>query len=63
MKKQPLSYREEMALLRRRIENTETKMDLIREPLLLDALAYELLGLRARMNYLFSLAREDVKTK
>lgn len=63
MKKQPLSYGEEMAILRRRIENTETKMDMTREPLLLDALAYELLGLRARMNYLFSLARGEVEMK
>ena len=49
MKKNPPSYRDEMVDLRERMANLETKLSLINEPLLVDALSYELLGLRARL--------------
>lgn len=61
MKKQPPTHREEMLLLRHRMENIETKLSLINEPLLVDALSYELLGLRARMNFLIASAKEEAK--
>ncbi|MBQ6823784.1 MAG: hypothetical protein IJP27_03955 [Clostridia bacterium] len=61
MKKQVPAYRDELLSLRRRIENTETKLALINEPLLVDALSYELLSLRARMNFLFASAKEETK--
>ncbi len=57
MKKQTLTPREEMLDLRRRMENIETKLSLINEPLLVDALSYELLGLQARMNFLIAEAK------
>lgn len=62
MKKQTLTPREEMLDLRRRMENLETKLSLINEPLLVDALSYELLGLQARMNFLIAdtKARETI---
>ncbi len=59
MKKRTPTPQEEMMELRRRIENLETKLSLIREPLLIDALAYELLGLKARMNFLFAEAKNS----
>lgn len=59
MKKTIPTPQQEMADLRRRIENLETKLSMIREPLLMDALAYELLGLRARMSYLFVEAKNS----
>ena len=45
--------------LRLRIENLETKLALTNEPLLVDALSYELLGLRARMNFLIARAKQE----
>ena len=57
-KKQP-GVQDEMLLLRTHIENVEEKLSFTSEPLLVDALSYELLGLRARMNYLFA----DAKSK
>ena len=62
MKKTMPTPQQEMADLRRRIENLETKLSMIREPLLMDALAYELLGLRARMNYLFIEAKNRTES-
>lgn len=59
MKKTKPTYREEMLILRHRIDNLETKLSLTDEPLLIDALAYELLGLRARMNFLIARARKE----
>lgn len=49
--------REEMLELRRRIQTVEDKLSLIYEPMLMDALAYELLGLQARMNFLIADAK------
>lgn len=50
---------DEMLILRSHIENVEEKLSFTSEPLLVDALSYELLGLRARMNFLFA----DAKSK
>ena len=50
-------------LLRQRMENLETKLSLINEPMLVDALAYELLGVRARMNFLIARAKEEIAMK
>ncbi len=63
MKKQTMTYRDEMIDLRQRMENLETKLSLINEPMLVDALSYELLGLRARMNFLIATAKEDQGNK
>ncbi len=57
MRKKHRSGQEEMLLLRSHIENVEEKLSFTSEPLLVDALSYELLGLRARMNYLFAEAK------
>ena len=57
MKKQAYTYRDELVELRERMANLETKLSLINEPLLVDALSYELLGLRARLNFLISTAK------
>lgn len=54
MKKKQQTPREELVDLRRRMENLETKLALINEPMLVDALAYELLALKSRMNFLIS---------
>lgn len=59
MKKQTPTYRDELLELRLRMENLETKLALINEPLLVDALSYELLGLRARLNFLIVRAKEE----
>ena len=61
MKKSKPTYREEMVNLRERIDNLETKISMTAEPLLIDAMAYELLGLRARMNFLIAAARKGEK--
>ena len=61
MKKQVYSYRDEMVSLRERMKNIETKLSLINEPLLVDALSYELLGLQARLNFLIATAKEAEK--
>lgn len=63
MKKKPMTPQEEMVLLRQRMENLETKLSLINEPMLVDALAYELLGVRARMNFLIARAKEEITMK
>lgn len=52
MKKLKQTPREELLDLRCRMENLETKMALISEPMLMDAMAYELLALQSRMNFL-----------
>lgn len=62
MKKQTLSYRDELVDLRQRMANLETKLSLINEPLLVDALSYELLGLKARLNFLIARAKSAEKT-
>lgn len=59
MKKRAPTYRDELLELRLRMENLETKLALINEPLLVDALSYELLGLRARLNFLIARAKEE----
>ena len=59
MKKNTVTYRDEMMGLRLRIENLETKLALTNEPLLVDALSYELLGLRSRLNFLIARAKQE----
>ncbi len=54
MKKKLQTPRDELIDLRRRMENLETKLAMINEPMLMDALAYELLALKSRMNFLIS---------
>lgn len=56
-KRQPYTVQEELAELKQRISNLETKLALINEPLLADALSYELLGLQMRMRYLINRAK------
>lgn len=54
MKKKQQTPRDELIDLRIRMENLETKLAMINEPMLMDALAYELLALKSRMNFLIS---------
>ncbi len=61
MKKQGYTDRDEMVSLRERMKNIETKLSLINEPLLVDALSYELLGLQSRLNFLIAAAKEKEK--
>ena len=49
--------REELLYLKRQIEITEGKLELVGDGKLWDALCYELLGLKARLGYLFDRAR------
>ncbi len=58
MKKKQQTPRDELIDLRRRMENLETKLAIIDEPMLMDALAYELLALKSRMNFLISDAKK-----
>ena len=57
MKKRAYTPQDELAELKQRISNLETKLALINEPLLADALSYELLGLQMRLRYLISTAK------
>ena len=61
MKKKTVTRRDELIDLRERMRNIETKLSLINEPLLVDALSYELLALQARMNFLISSAKEEAE--
>ena len=63
MKRKEQTPREEMVLLREKIKNLEAKLSLINEPLLVDALAYELLGVRARMSFLIAREKEQLVNK
>jgi hypothetical protein len=54
MKQKLQTPREELVDLRRRMENLETKLAMINEPMLMDALAYELLALKSRINFLIA---------
>ena len=63
MKKKPMTPQEELVQLRNRMENLETKLSLINEPLLVDALSYELLGVRARMRFLIAKEKEQYAMK
>lgn len=59
MKRTDLSpdIRTELLSLKQQMEVVETKMGFTCEPKLIDALSYELLGLRARMGYLIDRAK------
>jgi len=57
MKKRIRTVQDELNELKQRISNLETKLALINEPLLADALSYELLGLQMRLRYLISNAK------
>ena len=59
VKKRKLTYQEEMVNLRERMDNLESKISLTAEPLLIDAMAYELLALQSRMNFLIATARQQ----
>lgn len=48
----------ELVYLKRQIELTEKKICFTNEPKLLDALSFELLGLRSRMGYLIDIAKK-----
>ncbi len=61
MKKQVYTIQDELADLKQRISNLETKLALINEPLLADALSYELLGLQMRLRHLISSAKVQAK--
>lgn len=63
MKKKALTPREEMLCLRARMENLEAKLSLINEPLLVDALSYELLGVQARLRFLIAKEKEAYAMK
>ena len=63
MKKKEQTPREEMIVLREKMKNLEAKLSLINEPLLVDALAYELLGTRARLSFLIAREKEAVVKK
>lgn len=54
MKHKLQTPQEELVDLRRRMENLETKLAMINEPMLMDALAYELLALKSRINFLIA---------
>ncbi len=49
---QMMDARTELVFLKKQIEVVETKLDFTNHPRLLDALSYELLGLKSRMSYL-----------
>ena len=59
MKKRKPDYQDEMRELRRRRDNLEAKLDFTSEPFIVDALSYELLGVRARMDALFARAKAE----
>lgn len=63
MKKKAMTPREELVQLRNRMENLEAKLSLINEPLLVDALSYELLGVRARISFLIAKEKEQYAMK
>ena len=50
--------RTELLYLKRQIELTENKFRFTNEPKLLDALSFELLGLRSRLGYLLDIAKK-----
>lgn len=51
--------RDELILLKRRIEMTEKKLGYTNEPKLLDALCFELLSLRSRLGYIIDAAKQE----
>lgn len=51
--------RTELLYLKRQIELTENKFRFTNEPKLLDALSFELLGLRSRLGYLIDICKND----
>ena len=50
--------RTELLYLKRQIELAENKFRFTNEPKLLDALSFELLGLRSRLGYLLDIAKK-----
>ena len=53
--------KEELVYLKRQIEIVESKLSFTNEPKLVDALSFELLGLRARMGYTIEQAKQTVQ--
>ena len=54
------NIKEEIREVLRQIELTEKKISFTNEPKLIDALSFELLGLRARVGYLIDLAKQCI---
>ena len=55
-----LSHREQLTQLKRELEITEKKLDYVTDPKLTAALAYEVLGIRARIGYIIDLAKMTI---
>ena len=54
---QTIDLRAELLYLKKQIEIIESKISFTNDPKLLDALSYELLGLKSRMGYLLDSAK------
>lgn len=54
------THKEQLIELKRRLEITEKKLDYVTDPKLTAALAYEVLGLRARMGYVIDSAKMTI---
>ncbi|MBP3480365.1 MAG: hypothetical protein J6K66_02050 [Clostridia bacterium] len=54
---QTMDVRAELLYLKKQIEIIESKISFTNDPKLLDALSYELLGLKSRMGYLLDNAK------
>ncbi len=52
-----MDVRAELLYLKKQIEIIESKISFTNDPKLLDALSYELLGLKSRMGYLLDNAK------
>ncbi len=63
MRKKEQTPRDELVYLRECRTNLETKLSLINEPLLVDALSYELLAIEARIRFLIARTKEEIGVK
>ena len=63
VKKKELTPHDELVQLRQRRSNVETKLALINEPLLVDALTYELLGIETRIRFLIASEKKEIGVK
>ena len=60
MQKIQMDIKDEIMSVKRRIELTEKKISFTNEPKLIDALNFELLGLRSRLGYLIDFAKQHI---
>ena len=60
MPKTEPTVKDEILYLKRQIELTEKKMSFTSEPKLIDALSFELLGLRSRLGYFIDCAKQHI---